>query len=128
MKILITAVALVVFSALAISPMAVYAAGKVKSEVVMKQGNKVHLFHSGNELAKKEICLDDVIPVYREVAVGYRSLKGADQAKSLKEVGKVKVISYVGDHYVEAEIVEGEVRYGDVAKKESTYCLVQPAK
>jgi hypothetical protein len=60
--------------------------------------------------------------------VGYRQAKGADQVKSMKEVGKVKVLSYVGDHYFEGVIVEGEVRTGDVAKKEAAYCLVQPAK
>lgn len=128
MKTILTAVALLVFSALAVSPMAVYAAEKVKSEVVMKEGNIVHLFHSGTEVAKKVICLNDVISVYREVPVGYKPVKGADQTKTLKEVGKVKVLSYVGDHYFEAEIVKGNVRPGDVAKKEGTYCLVQPAK
>jgi hypothetical protein len=128
MRKLITVVSLLVFSALAATPVAVNAAEKVKSKVVMKEGNKVHLFHSGTKLVKKEICLNDVIPVYRESAVGYRSLKGADQVKNLKEVGKVKVLSYVGDHYFEAEIVEGEVMSGDLAKKEGAYCLVQPAE
>jgi hypothetical protein len=128
MKNLIMIVAVLVFSALVVSPMTLYAAEKVKSEVIMKVGNKVHLFHSGTEIVKNEICLNDVIPVYREVAVGYRSLKGADQVKNLEEVGKVKVLSYAGDHYFEAEIVEGKVRSGDVAKKEKAYCLVQPAK
>ncbi|MHC1697936.1 MAG: hypothetical protein AB9919_07765 [Geobacteraceae bacterium] len=128
MKKMITVAALLVFSAIAVSPVVVNAAEKVKSKVVMKEGNKVHLFHSGTELVKKEICLNDVIPVYREMSVGYRALKGADQVKNLKAVGKVKVLSYVGDHYFEAEIVEGDVRSGDVAKKEGAYCLVQPAE
>ena len=128
MKKLITVVAILVFSALAVSPVVVNAAQNVKSKVVMKEGNKVHLFHSGTELVKKEICLNDVIPVYRDVPVGYRALKGADQMKNLKEVGKVKVLSYVGDHYFEAEIVDGEVMSGDVAKKSGAYCLVQPAE
>jgi hypothetical protein len=128
MKNLIKVFVLLVFTALAASPMAVYAAEKAISEVVMKEGSKVHLFHSGTEEVKKEVCLNDVIPVYRDSAVGYRTLKGADQTKALKEVGKVKVLSYVGDHYFEAEVVEGQVRTGDVAKKEAAYCLVQPAK
>lgn len=83
MKVLI----LLVFTVLAVSPMTAYAAGKVKSEVVMKEGNKVHLFHSGTQEVKKEICLNDVIPVYRDIPAGYRTLKGADQVKTLKEVG-----------------------------------------
>jgi hypothetical protein len=128
MKNLIKVFVLLVFTALAASPMAAYAAEKAISEVVMKEGSKVHLFHSGTEEVKKEVCLNDVIPVYRDSAVGYRTLKSADQTKALTEVGKVKVLSYVGDHYFEAEVVEGQVRTGDVAKKEAAYCLVQPAK
>ena len=128
MKNLIKVVVLAVFTALAVSPMAAYAANTVKSDVVMKEGNKVHLFHSGTADVKKEICLKDVIPVYRETAVGYRTAKAAEQTKTLKEVGKVKVLSYVGDHYFEAEIVEGTVKTGDVAKKAGAYCLIQPAR
>jgi len=128
MKIFLKVFVLLVFTALAVSPMAAYAAGKVKSEVVMKEGNKVHLFHSGTQEVKKEICLNDVIPVYRDTPTGYRTSKNADQVKTLKEVGKVKVLSYVGDHYFEAEVVEGQVRSGDVARKEAAYCLVQPAR
>jgi hypothetical protein len=125
----IVKVSLMLVFALGVSlPLASYAAEKVRSEVVMKMGNKVHLFHSGTQEVKKEICLNDVLPVYRDTAVGYRQTKGADQVKNLKEVGKVKVLSYVGDHYFEGVIVEGEVRPGDVVKKDAAYCLVQPAK
>lgn len=128
MKNLLRVVMLLVFSAVAVTPMAAYAAGKVKSEVVMKEGNKVHLFHSGTQEVKKEVCLNDVIPVYRDVPTGYRTAKAADQVKTLKEVGKVKVLSYLGDHYFEAQVVEGQVRAGDVVKKDAAYCLVQPAQ
>ena len=93
---------------------------KVKGEVVMKTGKKVHLFHSGTADVKKEICLKDVIPVYRETMGGGHTTE--------KEVGKVKVLSYAGEHYFEAEVVSGEIKVGDVAKKETASCLVQPAK
>lgn len=93
---------------------------QIKSEVVMKAGKKVHLFHSGTADVKKEICLKDVIPVYRETMAG-----GHTQTK---EVGKVKVLSYVGEHYFEAEVVSGEIKIGDIAKKETASCLVQRAK
>lgn len=93
---------------------------KVESEVVMKVGNKVHLFHSGTADVKKEICPNDVITVYREIG-------GAKNPKTI-EVGQVKVLSYAGEHYFEAEVVKGEVRPGDIAKKESAACLIQPAK
>lgn len=90
----------------------------IQSEVVMKVGNKVNLFHSGTEDVKKEVCLNDVIPVYRELMAGGHT--------STKEVGKVKVLSYAGEHYFEAQVVEGEVKPGDVAKKKTAGCLIQP--
>jgi hypothetical protein len=93
---------------------------QIKNEIVMKAGKKVHLFHSGTADVKKEICLKDVIPVYRETMAGGHS--------TVKEVGKVKVLSYAGEHYFEAEIVSGEIKIGDIAKKETASCLIQPAK
>lgn len=93
---------------------------KVKSEVVMKVGKRVHLFHSGTADVKKDICLNDVITVYREIG-------GAKNPKSV-EAGQVKVLSYVDDHHFEAEVVKGEVKPGDIAKKGSAACLIQPAK
>jgi hypothetical protein len=103
------------------APSAVLAAGKVKGEVVMKTGKKVHLFHSGTADVKKEICVKDVIPVYRETMAGGHT--------QVKEVGKVKVTGFAGEHYFEGEVVSGEVKVGDIATKESgASCLIQPAK
>ena len=99
------------------APITVQAADKVKGEVVMKVGNKVNLFHSGTADVRKEICLGDVITVYRETG-------GAKSPKST-EVGTVKVTGYAGEHYFEAEIVKGEIRSGDIAKKNAAYCMVQ---
>ncbi|MBT1074250.1 hypothetical protein [Geobacter grbiciae] len=108
--------ALVTFIA---APVVSQAAGKkVKSEVVMKIGNKVHLFHSGTADVKKEIALNDVIPVYRQTG----------KTAQLKEVGQVKVLAFIDEHHFEAEIVKGEIKVGDIAKKESAGLLVQPAK
>jgi hypothetical protein len=93
---------------------------RIKGEVVMKTGSRVHMFHSGTADVKKEICINDVIPVYRETPTGGHT--------TTKEVGKVKVLSYAGEHYFEAEVVAGQVKVGDVAKKETASCLIQPAK
>jgi hypothetical protein len=120
MKKMLKLLVLLFFGTLAVSPLAVYAKEKVKGEVVMKMGNKIHLFHSGTADVKKDICLNDVITVYRETPTGGHM--------TVKEVGKVKVISYAGEHYFEAEVVKGEIKVGDVAKKEGAYCLVQPVK
>ena len=120
MKRIVNVLGLFLLAVAVISPAAVFAKEKVKSEVVMKEGKKVHLFHSGTADVKKDICLNDVIPVYRETPSGSHV--------NVKEVGQVKVLSYVGEHYFEAEVVKGEIKVGDVAKKEGAYCLVQPAK
>ena len=91
---------------------------KTKNEVVMKMGNKVHLFHSSKVEAQKEIAINDVLPVYR--------LNG--KTRQEKEVGAVKVLSFSGEHYFEAEIIKGEIKIGDIAKKDASSLLVQPAK
>lgn len=115
------AAGMVILSVFMIAPITAGAAEKkVKSEVVMKVGNKVHLFHSGTADVKKEICLNDVVTVYREIG-------GAKNPTTI-EVGQVKVLSYVDDHYFEAEVVKGEVKPGDIARKESAACLIQPMK
>ena len=101
------------------APLIVHAADKkVKSEIVMKMGSKVHLFHSSNVEAQKEIAIGDVLPVYRVSA----------RTQQQKEVGQVKVLGFMGEHYFEAEIVKGEIKVGDIAKKENSGFLVQPAK
>lgn len=100
-------------------PLSVHASEKkAKSEVVMKMGNKLHLFHSGNVEAQKEIAIGDLITVYRE----------SGKTRQQKEVGLVKVLSFIGDHYFEAEIIKGEIKVGDIAKKDATSLLVQPTK
>jgi hypothetical protein len=45
-----------------------------------------------------------------------------------REVGKVRVLSFKGEHYFEAEIIKGEIKVGDIAKKDASALLVQPAK
>jgi hypothetical protein len=100
------------------APLIVHAAGKTKNEIVMKMGSKVHLFHSSNVEAQKEIAIGDVLSVYR--------LSGKTPQE--KEVGQVKVLGFMGEHYFEAEIVKGQIKVGDIAKKENSGFLVQPAK
>lgn len=121
MKSILRLFAAVGFAAALVLPLPSLALEKqpaIKSEVVMQVGNKVHLFHSGTEDVKKEICLTDVIPVYRDLMAGGHT--------TTKEVGKVKVLAYAGEHYFEGEVVEGEVKPGDVAKKKTAACLIQP--
>lgn len=119
MKNLFKIITLLTLSVMLAVPVVSQAAGKkAKSEVVMKMGNKVHLFHSGKVEAQKEIAINDVLPVYRM----------SGKAHQEKEVGAVKVLSFVGEHYFEAEIIKGEIKIGDIAKKDTASLLVQPAK
>lgn len=100
-------------------PPSASAAGKMaKSEVVMKMGKKLHLFHSGDVAAQKEIAVGDVITVHRKFA------KTGEE----RGVGEVKVLSFIDEHYFEAEVVKGEIKIGDIAKKGSSSLLVQPTK
>ena len=119
MKRFLKAVSIIVLSLVAAMPLTATAAEKsAKSEIVMKMGNKVHLFHSGKVSAQSEIAVGDLLPVYR--------VYGKNQQE--KEVGQVKVLSFLGEHYFEAEITKGQIKVGDIAKKADTALLVQPTK
>ena len=119
MKKLTMMITLLAISIMVAAPLTVDAAGKkAKSEVVMKMGNKVHLFHSGKVEAQKEIAIGDVITVYRST----------DRGRQQMEVGQLKVLSILDSHYFEAEITKGEVKVGDTAMKNDTALLVQPAR
>lgn len=119
MKRIITTITMLSLAAvLAIPALSQAADKKVKNEIVMKMGNKVHLFHSSNVEAQKDIAVNEVLPVYRVIG------KSAQQ----KEVGAVKVLTFIDEHYFEAEIIKGEIKVGDIAKKDGTSFLVQPAK
>lgn len=101
------------------APLIVHAAGrKAKSEIVMKMGSKVHLFHSSNVEVQKEIAVGEVLTVYRT----------SGKAPQPKEVGEVKVLGFISEHYFEGQITKGNVKVGDVAKKDKTSLLVQPAR
>lgn len=119
MKRTIRILTLLSLSAILAIPVVSQAAGKkVKNEIVMKMGSKVHLFHSSNVEVQKDIAINDVLPVYR------LNMKTRQEA----EVGSVKVLSFMGEHYFEAEIIKGEVKIGDIAKKADASLLIQPAK
>jgi hypothetical protein len=80
---------------------------------IMVKGTIVCLFQSGTADVKKAINMNDILPVYRE-----------SKPHELKEVGKIKVLSYVGEDYLKGEVVEGELKAGDIAKKGEVASLV----
>jgi len=79
---------------------------KVKGEVVC-------LFESGTEDIKKDIHVNDILTVYRE-----------DRDHRIIKVGKIRILSYIGDDYLKGEVTEGEVQAGDIAKKGNIASLV----
>jgi hypothetical protein len=80
-----------------------------KDEVAMKVGTKLYLFHSGTEDVKSSIHVNDALTVYR--------VHPADSFAETREVGKVRVLSPLGDYYFNGEVIGGEVKAGDLAIK-----------
>ncbi len=80
---------------------------------IMVKGTVVCLFQSGTADVLKAIKVNDILPVYRE-----------GKSFELKEVGKIKVLSYKGEDYLKGEVVEGEIKTGDIAKKGNVASLV----
>ena len=95
---------------------------QVQNAVFANTGDTVNLFHGGSKLAKEEFCLNAVVPVYRyEGNVSSMGSTGLVR----KEVGKIKVIKDLGEYYVEAAVVEGSIKNGDVAVQPQSGCLVR---
>jgi hypothetical protein len=80
---------------------------------IREKGETVCLFQSGTADVRNMISIGDVLTVYRD---------GADRGH--REVGKIRVLSYAGEDYLKAEVVDGAVQTGDVAKKGSAASLV----
>jgi hypothetical protein len=83
------------------------------SKGIMVKGMVVCLFQSGTADVKKAININDILPVYRE-----------SKSHELKEVGKIKVLSYRGEDYLKGEVVEGDLKAGDIAKKGDAASLI----
>jgi hypothetical protein len=88
----------------------------LKDEAVVNVGTKLYLFHSGTEEVKKAINANDVLIVYREYP--------SDISPEAKETGKVKILSTSGEYYYEAEVIEGSVQPGYLAKKGTIACFI----
>jgi len=80
---------------------------------IMAVGDAVCLFQSGTADVKKAITIGDLLVVYRE-----------GSQHELKEVGKIKVLSYRGEDYLKGKVVVGEIKAGDIAKKGDVASLV----
>jgi hypothetical protein len=82
-------------------------------EAVRVVGQTVHLFHSGTEEVKRTIHINDILAVFR-----------INTSCEVKMVGKIRLISYIGETYLNGKVVEGEIKPGDIAKQGSVSSLV----
>ena len=80
---------------------------------VVVKGGSVYLFHSGTSDVTDSVRSGDIFIVFR---IGPSS--------RLAEVGKVRFVNFVRDTYMRAEVIEGELKAGDIAKKGNISCLV----
>jgi hypothetical protein len=112
----------VLFIFAAVNPSTVFAASYLpaslyhkeqSAETVMKAGQTVYLFHSGTEDMRRTIQTNDILVVYR-----------ISPLCDVQTVGIIKVVSHIADIYFKAEVVEGEIRPNDIAKKGTVSCLV----
>src|SRR5512147_752280 len=69
---------------------------------IKEKGETVCLFQSGTTDVRKTINVNDILTVYRE-----------NITHKMVEVGKIRILSYVGDDYLKGEVVEGELQTGD---------------
>jgi hypothetical protein len=84
-----------------------------KIETPMRAGETAYLFHSGTADVKRTIHVSDILTVYR-----------ITPSCEVKTVGKIKVISYVGETYLKGVVVEGEIMPNDIAKKGDVSSLI----
>ncbi|AFR42822.1 hypothetical protein GeomeDRAFT_0122 [Geobacter metallireducens RCH3] len=77
--------------------------------VIAKPGDTVQLLHPGPKAAKEEFSHNEIVPVYRYT--GLRKYGG------YKEVGKVRITGYAGEHHLEGVVVEGNIQGNDFVEK-----------
>ena len=77
------------------------------------KGDTMYMFHSGTADVKKTIHVNDTLSVYR-----------ITQSCEVVPSGLVKVISFVGETYIKGEVVTGEIKPDDIAKKGNVSCLI----
>jgi|MudIll2142460700_1097286.scaffolds.fasta_scaffold102912_2 hypothetical protein len=84
-----------------------------KEGTAMKSGQEVYLFHSGTDSVRKTVQVGDILIVYR-----------ITPTCEVKEVGRIKALAFIGENYLKAKVVEGEIKPDDIAKKGNVSCLV----
>jgi hypothetical protein len=80
---------------------------------VFLRGNIVYLFQSGTADVRSTIHVNDILVVDR-----------IDSLCRVTVVGKIRILSFVGETYLRGVVVDGEIKRDDIAKKDNVSCLV----
>jgi hypothetical protein len=86
-------------------------------ETLAQPGTKVYLFHSGCGEVLRTLHVGSVLTVVRVLRT----------CESL-EVGTVRILAFIGDTYIEAEVVSGAVKPNDIAREGGVSCLLLAAQ
>ena len=86
-------------------------------ETAAAAGQTIYLFYSGTEEERRSLHEGDILAVSR-----------IDRSCDAAVAGKIRVLGLLGETYLKAEVVEGRIRTGDIAKKDAISCLVIPAE
>lgn len=86
---------------------------ELTNRAVMTVGMTVYLFHSGTKDVRNALQVNDILEVYRDTPSCGR-----------QKVGRIKVLLFSRQNYLKAEVVEGELKHGDIARKDAVSCLV----
>jgi hypothetical protein len=121
---ILSMVHLLVFLAVVAAPMTVFATSyqpplfhRQYDQRTMKKGDVVYLFYSGTADVRNTIHVHDVLAVYH-----------IDASCQMKQVGTIKILSYLGEIYLTGQVLDGEVRANDIAGRNGVYCLVISAE
>lgn len=110
----LAALALPLPPALAVSYSPLYHLG---DDPVLTTGQSLYLFHSGTEEMRTQLHIGDVLVVYR-----------VSRSCEAQSVGKVRLVSFVEETYLEAVVIEGSVKMNDLARRGVISCLVLSAE
>jgi hypothetical protein len=103
-------------------PLAVFAVSYVPAplyhqheriETTMGIGETVYLFHSGTDDVRRTIHVNDILTVHR-----------IDPSCQVTTVGRIKVLSYIGETYLKGVVIEGKIKANDIARKGDVSCLI----
>jgi hypothetical protein len=86
-------------------------------ETAAAVGQTIYLFFSGTDEERNSLHEGDTLPVSR-----------IDRSCDAAVVGKIRVLGLLGETYLKAEVVEGRIKTGDIARKDAISCLVIPAE